>query len=65
MILMILQLQVMLFHPKSNSILVSSYHRDKVVTVDAKTGKKKGEFGGKELSRPVGLAAAPEDTVRE
>ncbi|EKX53808.1 hypothetical protein GUITHDRAFT_132857 [Guillardia theta CCMP2712] len=55
--------QVMLFHPKTNSIFISSYHRDKIVKVDATTGKKQGEFGGKELSRPVGLAAAPDDTV--
>jgi hypothetical protein len=53
--------QTMLEHPATHSILISTYHRDKVVAVDASSGKKRREFGGRELSRPVGLAASPFD----
>ena len=55
--------QVMLLHPASQSILVSSYHKDQIMVVDSATGKKKRHFGGRELARPVGLAAAPGDEV--
>ena len=37
--------------------------RDKIVALDHSTGKKIREFGGKELSRPIGLAAAPDDQL--
>mmetsp|Transcript_83935 Transcript_83935/g.224562 ORF Transcript_83935/g.224562 Transcript_83935/m.224562 type:complete len:111 (+) Transcript_83935:671-1003(+) len=48
----------------TNSVLVSSYHRSRVVSLDAATGKKRRlEFGGDELSRPVGLAMAPGDEL--
>ena len=34
-----------------------------VAVVDSASGKKKRELGGSELSRPVGLAAAPRDEL--
>jgi len=55
--------QAMLSHPLTNSLFVSAYHRDEVVILDAKTGKKKGTLGKGHLSRPVGLAAAPDDQL--
>ena len=55
--------QVMLMHPASSSLFVSSYHRDQIMVVDSSTGKKKRELGGNELQRPVGLAAAPNDEL--
>mmetsp|Transcript_72188 Transcript_72188/g.150818 ORF Transcript_72188/g.150818 Transcript_72188/m.150818 type:complete len:246 (-) Transcript_72188:17-754(-) len=55
--------QTMLLHPLTNSLFVTSYHRDEVAVLDANTGKKSAFFGGNQLSRPVGLAAAPGDHV--
>ncbi len=37
--------QVLILHPASNSIFVSSYHKDKIMVVDSETGKKKGQLG--------------------
>jgi len=52
--------QVLLAQAGVDAVLVTSYHRNRVVTLDGTTGKKRPlEFGGPELSRPVGLAAAP------
>ena len=38
-------------------------NRDEVVVLDAVSGKKKSSFGSGNLSRPVGLAAAPGDQL--
>uniref|UniRef100_A0A7S0UCQ0 Uncharacterized protein n=1 Tax=Hemiselmis andersenii TaxID=464988 RepID=A0A7S0UCQ0_HEMAN len=51
--------QAVVAHAATGSVLVSSYHRNRILVLDAETGKKLREFGGDELKRPVGMAVAP------